>query len=121
MNVCCHLVALLGQICPSRRRYNAVLGRGDYPKWTVGRGLASNCERVREGRAQAAAHSLGPGPCIGQMGRLLTASLLYRPQGLYVFLRPLAPLHRARVITVSFSHYLRLTEEGCSCPHICPA
>lgn len=56
------LIALFGQSCSSRRRCNAIFGRGDYPKWTVGRGLSPNCERVRESKAQASTHSFGPGP-----------------------------------------------------------
>lgn len=124
MEACCHFVALFGQICPSRRRYNAVLGRGNYPRWTVDRELAPNCERVREGKAQAATHSLGPGPCIWQAGRQEGDDSLppfSHPQGLYVFLRPLAPLPRVHVVTVSLNHYLRPTEEGCPCPHTHPA
>lgn len=115
MEACCHFIALFGQICPSRRRYNVVLGRGDYPKWIVVRGFSPNCERERESKAQAAAHSFGPGPWhrADRGGGLLTASPLYHPQGLHIFLRPLAPFPRACVVTVSLSHYLGPTEEGC--------
>lgn len=118
MEACCHFIALFGQICPSRRRYNVVLGRGDYPKWIVVRGFSPNCERERESKAQAAAHSFGPGPWhrADRGGGLLTASPLYHPQGLHIFLRPLAPFPRACVVTVSLSHYLGPTEEGCPPP-----